>query len=1055
MNSSRLLKLVVAVFVLGMFAGLGADQPARAQGIDWVRHYGLIEGATVHAAVFGDDGSSYIAGYVVDAFPDHVSAGGWDAFVRAYNADGSIRWTRKFGSDGYEFASGIAVDSAGRVTVTGNIFDGALPGFTHAGGADVFVRTYDNDGTELWTDQFGSWVEDWSSGAAVDSSGNAYISGFTELEFSGTEHIGGFDAFVRSYDRDGNERWTVQFGTDSIDRALDIAVSPDDLIYVVGMTAGNFPGFSLHGSEKAFIRVMDSAGTVLRTEQYGGGEYSTTSASGVAIDPAGRVYVVGAADSSYVRAYDPKGVQLWEQVFGTNSWDYTSGVRIDADGNVLIEGVTGGVLTGSNASPGEYAFVRAYDANGNELWTEQFDDQPPTQSWLQALGVSSGIELHVNHAWYFDGSNEDLVGYRVLRSTSSTGPFQEIASLPLQASVWLDDSIPPNTLHYYRVVVVDVRGNRSLPSRTVASKWVELEGTVKFERTWERTDLPVRANRAARTWMWGPEPFTEVLVEEYVSAPDGMRQVQYFDKSRMEDNSYRGMAPWDVTNGLLAVELVTGYMQLSDDEYIYFGRADINIAGDPGSGPTYAMLQRLLFAGTQGEGAPVSDRLHSDGTVTWGDQGLAAFGVTGVRYVEETMHTIAGPFWEFMNSTGVVYKASEFTHDTLFLNPFYATGYPITEAYWTRVEVAGTPHDVLVQCFERRCLTYTPGNPEGWKVEAGNVGWHYYQWRYGIDQLPPTGQIAFVARTGADMTNYDIVVAQVDGTGAVNLTNDPAYDTRPQWSPDGRRILFTSDRDGGSVIVMDADGGNLRKVTEADIEFSSASWSPDGQQIAFALHGDIHTINVDGTRLRNLTNSPDVDRDPAWSPNGGRIAYTSEQPPEPDASRPREVLRVMNINGSGIKELTSELYIARAPAWSPDGTRIAFEHSEDRQFGYTESINLVYLDGGFSRPIAVCSGYHGCYGFSWSPDSKYIAIARNLTRLDTGGGQLFTVSDVTTGELLATGDTIASPSWSPDDNYLAFILDGDLAILPVTGGEILINQTGFWIDSGVTWSPAR
>jgi hypothetical protein len=57
------------------------------------------------------------------------------------------------------------------------------------------------------------------------------------------------------------------------------------------------------------------------------------------------------------------------------------------------------------------------------------------------------------------------------------------------------------------------------------------------------------------------------------------------------------------------------------------------------------------------------------------------------------------------------------------------------------VQVAGTPTDVLLQCFERRCLTYTPGNPDGWQVEAGNVGRHYYEWRYGEIQTPTTGDI--------------------------------------------------------------------------------------------------------------------------------------------------------------------------------------------------------------------------------------------------------------------------------------------------------------------------
>ena len=94
-------------------------------------------------------------------------------------------------------------------------------------------------------------------------------------------------------------------------------------------------------------------------------------------------------------------------------------------------------------------------------------------------------------------------------------------------------------------------------------------------------------------------------------------------------------------------------------------------------------------------------------------------------------HTIAGPFWDFMNSSGPVWEDGQITNDLLFPNPFYATGLPITEAYWATRPVGGTSVDVLWQCFERRCLTYTPGNSEGFQVEAGNVGQHYWTWRYG------------------------------------------------------------------------------------------------------------------------------------------------------------------------------------------------------------------------------------------------------------------------------------------------------------------------------------
>ncbi len=97
----------------------------------------------------------------------------------------------------------------------------------------------------------------------------------------------------------------------------------------------------------------------------------------------------------------------------------------------------------------------------------------------------------------------------------------------------------------------------------------------------------------------------------------------------------------------------------------------------------------------------------------------------------ETNHSVASVFWSFMNSSGLVDQDGAETQGSLFQNPYYATGFPLTEPYWAQVKVGGVQKDVLIQCFQRRCLTYTPSNPAGWQVEAGNVGQHYYRWRYG------------------------------------------------------------------------------------------------------------------------------------------------------------------------------------------------------------------------------------------------------------------------------------------------------------------------------------
>jgi hypothetical protein len=258
----------------------------------------------------------------------------------------------------------------------------------------------------------------------------------------------------------------------------------------------------------------------------------------------------------------------------------------------------------------------------------------------------------------------------------------------------------------------------------------------RFEARWARTDEPVSSGIATRTWIWGPSPYTEGGWETYLGAPDDIRLVLYFDKSRMEltDPDAAGDDIWGVTQGLLALEMMRGEIQVGDAEFIQHidGPSTENVAGDPGenNGPTYATMGMMIDEPARAEGTVIDDRLHLDGSITT-ETGLADLGVMAAHQVtiDWIDHTIASVFWDFMNSEGLVWDGQAYVNDALFLNPYYATGLPVTEAYWTAVRVDGVERDVLAQCFERRCLTYTPDNEDGWQVEAGNVGQHYYRWR--------------------------------------------------------------------------------------------------------------------------------------------------------------------------------------------------------------------------------------------------------------------------------------------------------------------------------------
>ena len=268
-------------------------------------------------------------------------------------------------------------------------------------------------------------------------------------------------------------------------------------------------------------------------------------------------------------------------------------------------------------------------------------------------------------------------------------------------------------------------------------------GNEAFERTWNRTDLPVENGTIERTWIWGPAR-TEVMTEEYADSPGGMREVQYYDKSRMEinDPDAQDDGLWYVTNGLLVVEMITGEMQVGDFEFVQREPADVQIAGDPANpfAPTDADIHALGLRDmpAEEEGELITRTLTGDNQVME-DERFAQYNVTAAERVTVPGidHTIASPFWEFMTSSGPVWEDGQIVEDDLFENPFYAVGYPLTPAFWSVVPVLGAEQDVLWQCFERRCLTYTPSNNEGFQVEAGNVGQHYYTWRYGGDEPGP------------------------------------------------------------------------------------------------------------------------------------------------------------------------------------------------------------------------------------------------------------------------------------------------------------------------------
>lgn len=337
------------------------------------------------------------------------------------------------------------------------------------------------------------------------------------------------------------------------------------------------------------------------------------------------------------------------------------------------------------------------------------------------------------------------------------------------------------------------------------------------------------------------------------------------------------------------------------------------------------------------------------------------------------------------------------------------------------------------------------------------------------DEFPtfsPDGtQIAF--NSNREDENFDVYVMNADGSGVRRLTNwKSEEEIRPGcWSPDGTQILFASNKEGGGDIYKTSaelypaellvDGGDLHfpsyspdgkqlmyvaqsadgsgdlfirdletKKDRAILHSESAEmfpkFSPDGKSVVVQHkvggNAEICIVSAQGGEVQNLTNNPARDIQPAWSPDGSKIAFASNREGNYDVFP----LYLMNADGTNQHRIYASYAINGFPSWSPSGTEIVF--ANDKEDNRTGNFELFLIE-----PETVNAEkrltFHARYDIepAFSPDGRRIAFASNAD----GNWEIYVVNSDGTGLLRLTRNPAseANPSWSPDSTKLIFSSD--------------------------------
>jgi eukaryotic-like serine/threonine-protein kinase len=332
----------------------------------------------------------------------------------------------------------------------------------------------------------------------------------------------------------------------------------------------------------------------------------------------------------------------------------------------------------------------------------------------------------------------------------------------------------------------------------------------------------------------------------------------------------------------------------------------------------------------------------------------------------------------------------------------------------------------------------------------------------GAEQFPSlSADGSTVIYAGKAAGNWDIYLRKSGIAEPVNLTHDSAADDiEPAFSPDGRRIAFRSERNGGGIFVMRADGSGVRRVTEAGF---NPAWSPDGTQLVYAEESiarpedrsgrisQLWSVEVESGRKRLLTKDDAVQ--PQWSPNGRYIAYWAI-----DLDGDRDLWTIPARGGQPVR-ITRDAYLDWNPVWSPDGAWLYFCSNRGGKMGIWR-VPIKESTGearGAPEPVATPATYPA--HLSFSKDGGRMAYVQQITTGRLSAVRFDPERNVVVSEpkeILTSSKGASRPALSPDGQWLAFNSTEEeehLFVVNTDGSGLRQLTNGAHRNRGPRWSP--